>query len=218
MENNKTIFMLLLLTISVSLLGTFFTLNKLSSIGTSQITGMATSDTGAARIQIEDLLAIDIDDNNNTIDFGNCTPTSIVNTNVSISSYMTEAEVNATAMKCKASNIPAGIVVLNTGNINANVTVYYSVNGTVLLGSTRGELYYKSADAASNGGCTAGFIQTDWTEVTLTGPSNKYNVCENMTSGEFSNRATFWVNLTVPNDARTTVTNTSRLTFEAAVV
>jgi len=167
-------------------------------------TGFAEQDTGKTRIQIADLLAIDVDDNNALIDFGNCTPPQVVGTEASISSFFTEAQINNTNMtKCVSPNTPANITIWNTGNVYANVTVNTDKTAQDLLVSTRAEIFYLTQNSTTNGGCAAADTQASWTEMALTGTAANYSICKNLTFGEFTSRVEFYINLTVPNDART---------------
>lgn len=221
-QANKTIITLLLLTMVVTLSGTFIVLTRLgdmSSQGLGGITGMAKSDIGYAKIFIADVLAIDVPANNDTIDFGNCTPPTTTNTNVTISSEMTEGEVNATGGGigfggCTGSNIPAAIVILNTGNVPAIVNVSTDALGPNVMTSTRAEIYYKTTNGAINPGCGgAGDLVANWDLFDATGTD--FRACDNLTSGESSNTFYFWINLTLPNDAATTSRSNATLTFQA---
>jgi hypothetical protein len=214
--NNKVLISIMVITMIISLGGTFLIVSKMSSLQPKQVvyTGLATSDIGSARIEIEDTLSIDVDAGNGSIDFGTCIPPTNPNTNASISSQMTKVALNLTGMTCGGTiNIPKAIVISNVGNIPANITVTTSMTGSTLLGGTsRGEFYYKSTNATVNGGCGASKIQATYAKFAST--ITRYNVCKNLTTtaGNY-NKVYFWANLTVPNDAKTSGSDTATLTF-----
>jgi len=222
--SRSTVVGILVFTLMVSLATTYLTLNKISNAVRPMpvtISGFATSDTGRARIHIEDLLAIDVDNNSNLINFGECTPTSITNSNVSISSEMNETEINATGMSCSNSTLPSFIKILNVGNVEANVSVYSNKLGPDLLVSSRGEIYYRTVNGTTNGGCALANTQPDYLEISGIGPGNRTNACNNLTPGSLTNSVNFYVNLTVPNDAETPEIaegNLVTFTFEAFVL
>jgi hypothetical protein len=216
--NSKVLVGIMIVTMLISLGGTFLLVSKISSLQPKQVvyTGYATSEQGSAIIEIQSMLSIDVDNNNNTIDFGLCNPPQDSDTNASISSAMTETQINATLMNCSGAQTPAAIVIVNVGNVPANITVKTAKLGSTLLGGTsRGEFFYKTSNASTNGGCGASRIQTAYTK--FTSITTEYNVCRNLTTtaGTF-NRVFFWVNLTVPNDASTPAGaggDTATLTF-----
>jgi len=210
---------ILVIALITSLGGTFIVLTKMSRLvepGGPIPTGLAQIDTGVTRIQIEDLLAIDVNDNNQLIDFGECVPTSVPSSNVSISSEMNQSEINATAMSCVNSTLPAYLLIQNVGNVDANVTVYAGKLGPDLLTSSRAEIYYRTTNGTNMSGCKQSDAQTNYLQFTGIGEGNKTKVCLNLTPGEDTNSVLFWVNLTVPNDARTPGTGPNvTLTFQA---
>lgn len=211
---------ILISTMIISMAGTLIVVTKMSDLFAPEeqkATGFAEFDTGYAKIFINSVLAIDVDDDNNTIDFGDCTPTTIPSSNVSISSEMNETEINLTAMSCANSTLPAYIKILNTGNVDANLTVYSNKLGDELLSSSRGEIYYKAVNGTTNGGCALADLQSTYYLFDGVGLTNRTKVCENLTWGGTSNTVYVYINLTVPNDARTPETaegDTVNLTFE----
>lgn len=210
--DNRIVFSVLIVAIAVSVGGTGLVLNKMNSMaeqGSYSFTGMATSDQGYARINIEDLLAIDVDNTNDAIDFGDCQLSLNQTENASIASHLTEAELNSTdnGINCSNSNLPAFIKVLNTGNVDAEINLTSDMTGSDLLTSADAEFYYKSN---STGDCDSGAVAS-YTIIDNTG--NDYEVCTNLTFGG-SDGVDVYVNLTVPNDASTATTGgEATLTF-----
>jgi hypothetical protein len=73
--DNRTIIVALVVAIVVSLGGTGFILMKMSELTQVQgVTGLLSDDLGEARITIASTTAIEVDNTNNTINFGTCTP------------------------------------------------------------------------------------------------------------------------------------------------
>lgn len=215
--NNQLIVGIMIITMIISIGGTFLLVNKISTLQPRQVgyTGFAASDTGSAKIIIASTLSIEVDDPG-LIDFGTCLPPSVTNTNASISSEMTEAALNGTIMNCSNTNIPRALNISNVGNIGANITVVTAKLGTTLLGGTsRGEFFYRTTNATTNGGCSLARTQATYNKFISTVAS--YKVCDNLTTtGGTLNKVYFWVNLTVPNDASTTAGaggDTATLTF-----
>ncbi len=198
--DNRVVFGVLIVAIALSVGGTGLVLHKLNNItesGTYGVTGMATSDQGYAEITIEDLLAIDVDSDNNRINFGNCQLLLNSSENASVASHLTESQINSTdGVNCSGSNLPAFIRVLNTGNVDAEINMTSSHTGTDLLDSTESEFFYKSNSSA---GCASG-LQPSYTLVDST--SSDYQVCTNLTYGE-QNSVDVAVNLTLQSDSTT---------------
>lgn len=207
--HNNTVIAVLLIAVVVSIGGTslvVYKMNKLASIP-YEITGLATSGDGYARIQIEDMLAIEVDSVYDIINFGSCSVSAVTEGGtVSISSEMSQSDINTTTdLTCTGSSNIGGtggfIQVNNVGNVYANVTVSTNKNGSSLLGRSAAEFYYKSDNASTNGGCADADTQSSYTMFTT--QNQKEVFCDNLTYGEDSYAAALYINLTVPWNAIT---------------
>jgi len=207
--SNKMVISILLITMVVSLGGTFMVLTKMSAIQPGRVvfTGMATyDDYGYADIQIASTLAIDVVAGNTTIDFGTCTFNSSGSGTAEISSAMSEADINATPnINCSSSSgIPGALVVENTGNMDCNLTFSSQHNATGILTAALSVFRFRASDNVANPGCDGGSLTTSWTDIAST--SADYIVCTNLTRGSAGvQRVDVWLNFTVPKAASTPV-------------
>ncbi len=211
--SNKTLAMFLVAAIVVSIAGTIISLNKLGEVS---YTGYALTDTGQVNISVGTTLSITTQDDN-TIDFGTCTPQG--GTDVVISSEV--ANGDATYGICSGFT-PDEILVRNDGNVNANVTINASdwgeAHGGTFLPSSSGNSWiaYKITNASSaggyNGGCVGNY-QSTYTNITNTYNSNMLG-CDNLSAHATDNSFEFDVEILVPNDAQST-TSSLTLTFIA---
>lgn len=207
--SNRALAMFLLAAIVVTLGGTIVSLNKLDSVST---TGLATTDTGTGNVSISvgETVSIILDDD--TFDFGTCTPSNSVDLNVNTTS--------AGDATCDSdANDPFEI--RNDGNVDVNVTVNASQVGDKSGGSLLADggagtsaIYYESAsdgsrsagagtDGPGAGGCQSGAVGS-WTEFTST--STEYIVCSNLTSSGTpagANTVLMDVRITIPAQAPT---------------
>ena len=219
--NNKIVVSILIVAIIVSIGGTtavLYKMNQITEITGSKITGQAT---GEVKIDISDLLAIDIDPENSEINFGSCDPSGIpTGGNASISSEMTEAEINSTTdLSCSDSNLHnevdgTYIGILNVGNVEAVVTMTSTQTGSGLLNAEGSQFFYRTVSPSVGGGCTG--TQDEYTEITNTGAD--YDVCGELSSGD-DNAVWLYTNLTIPKNADTgSSENTAVLEFTAGSI
>jgi len=209
--NDNLLVLTIVAAIIISMGGTFTVLTKMTLLDVkpkAHITGFATNDTGYVNITIIAELSIDVDDNNDTIDFGVCNapPAGIE----SINSSYDEATLNATSpsINCTHSNLPAYLRVLNIGNVIANITINSTRNGTSLLTSSNARIWFAAREELA-ADCTQG-LATSWTEIADN--QTAYTICERFTTGSSGIR--IFMNLTIPSDASTGGGNrNSTLTF-----
>ncbi|MFT4250355.1 MAG: hypothetical protein ACMXYD_03270 [Candidatus Woesearchaeota archaeon] len=172
------------------------------------LTGMASTDTGAVSLTINETLAIQVVPDNSSIDFGTCNL--VPGESITVDSNLTVGAQDASAGNCTgADTFPSRIQVRNIGNVNAAVTVQVSVATSAFLPSDIGaNLDYATY---SDGSCTGSMVgsYTAITQSPTTACTNLQNV-----SGSF------WMPLRViiPPDTQTSQSTTSNtITFTAAI-
>ena len=189
--------------IILSMGGTFTVLTKMTDLNPkAYITGFATNDTGYVNITIIAEVSIDVDDNNDTIDFGVCN--SPPNPNIgSINSSYNEATLNSSSayINCSHTNLPAYLRIINIGNVAANVTIATDkiANGTnSLLSSSNARMFFSARDETL-GDCEDN-LAIDWT--LLEHIDTDYVICEKLDFGASESLRVF-INLTIPFDSST---------------
>ena len=172
--SNKTLAVLLVCAIAVSLGGTLLTLNKVTD---RSLTGLATSNqTGTASVQVESVTQITLV--NNLVDFGggyvndscsNCTMISNATNNPSCCLDLTGTGWT------NPSSYNHGFLIRNDGNYNVSVRMNASTNATSLIGGSNPQLqmrayqgisstYSATTDDTQNA-CSGGFSNTGWMDV-----------------------------------------------------
>ena len=209
--SNKTLALLLLAAMVVSLGGTIISVSQISDLQT----GMATTPTGNVDLNVQGALSITTDDANQ-INFGDCTPLSGENGVIN-----SEQGKNTTTVCSGNGNLPSNISVRNNGNVDANVTIQAddvgeAHGGSFIPSNSSGasELRYKTADSGvsgNQGGCT-GTLQTSYTNITTAG--TEYTGCSVLTPGSTQNSFLTNIELVVPFDA-TPGSSSVTLTFTA---
>lgn len=203
---NKTLGLLLIAAIVVSLGGTFVSLNKLGGVST---TGYATNnETGTVTLTVDTALSILVSDNN--INFGSCTPQAV---NIFLDSELGAGGVNNTY--CTGGTFPDRLVIDNDGNIDANVTVRSTHNGTTMF-DTQGGLAYKIANESGNEGCYGAQVQTTYLNFTVTNstdPTYKYGGCSNLSYVDGNDEIAMFAQIMLPPS--TTTASTATIQFEA---
>ena len=141
--SNKSLALLLVAAIVISLGGTFLSLNKLSQIivlAPPRVTGRALTDAGQVNLTIEQNASCTVDTN---VNFGSGQPQAIViDTDTANSGGFNDCSANA-------DTTCGGIIVNNTGNRLLNVTFSSTKNGSEFLGGTSldNQFQYKIDDA-----------------------------------------------------------------------
>jgi hypothetical protein len=168
--SNKSLVLLLLAAIVISLGGTFISLNKLNQEGP---TGLAA---GQVNLTMSPSASCRIDSN---VTFGSGTqPVSMIF--IGTNNTNTGTGFN----DCTTNPLCYGMMVNNTGNVNVNVTFYSNINGTTLLGGPgagNDDFNYSvmsgtNAMPAIEPGCQLG-LKSAWTYVNETVTL----ICSNLT-------------------------------------
>lgn len=181
--SNKTLAVMLLAAIVVSLGGTFISLNKLGAIST---TGHSTAD-GTVQLNIATNLEITTD--NSGINFGEC----VLGDNAAGFTINSETPGGNANGNCSTYSVEDGITVRNSGNVNALVVfnvdkIGSAQSGTFLnTGSTNSSIAYKLVNEGATvvagtfgAGCNSGLGATSYTIFTNT---SDHAVCGNLTTG-----------------------------------
>lgn len=198
--SNKTLAVMLLAAIVVSLGGTFISLNRLGTAGSP--TGHAINPQGNVSLDINSSLSITTIDNHE-IDFGMCVlgPDSA---GITINSNRTESTAN-----CANGGTVNPIIVRNNGNINAIITVQSakvgtSQGGTFLnTGSTNSSLQYRVTNTSRHvtyeGGCISGLGSSAYATFATAGA--EYGICNNLQSHGVRNSVEVDFQIVIPTAA-----------------
>ena len=213
--SNKTLGVLLIAAIVVSLGGTFVSLNKLGGVSP---TGYATNNvTGTVQLTVgtSTSIVINTDTYDNVVDFGECSP--------GASMLFLDSDNGASVgdnAECTGSSLGASgdyIQIENDGNIDANVTVRASVNGTNLF-DTNGGLAYKMTNTSGDEGCYGLQAQLTYLNFTVeddgsVGGGDDNPLCSNLTFADSTDMIDVSFQVALPPS--TTSAGSSTITFEA---
>ena len=200
---NKSLALLLVAAIVISLGGTLISLNKLSQQG---LTGLAA---GTVVLNVSENMSCTISSN---VSFGTSTAQILTIVNLS-----TNGSNSNGFNDCTSNDACRGMMINNTGNVNVNVTFKSDVNGTTLLGgpgASPASFNYSAVNGSNNGallpGCNSG-LKTAWGYVNETTTT----ICTNLTSLSTNNVMTIEYNVTI--DANTPATyKTATITITCA--
>jgi hypothetical protein len=195
--SNKSLALLLVAAIVISLGGALISLNKLNEMGT---TGMA-SYFGSVQATINSNISCNVDTN---VSFG--TGYVLANTTISSDKANSGGFNDCTAASC------TGMTVNNSGNVNVNVTFNCSTTGSSLLAGQTGandnqfQWEVRNGTATSNGadgtlgGCSSGGLNASVYKVWQIINSSVIPICANLTYAGGKRVITFEYNLTIMPD------------------
>jgi len=193
--SNKTLAVLLVVTIAISLTGTILSLNTLQE---SKLTGYATyNDTGKAQVIISSSTVLRFIVN--TIDFGTGSVNSTGYTNCTL--YVNGSSgtsINRTA-GCINFNTTAGgpLVLENDGTTYINVTINASTNAAEFINGTSPQFQYQIQENET-GSCLSGAAATTWTDVVK---GTVTQICGNMSYIDANDTLRMGILVTIPADA-----------------
>jgi hypothetical protein len=214
--SNKTLAILMVGAIIVSLTGTLISINRVSKVSPyiplgqqRQITGLALQDTGNVTVNIQGQTSLAV---RRGIDFGSITPNGTLN----ISSDYTLIGRGGT-YDCSVVANCSGLELENDGNTALNVTMNSSSNATDLIGGTAPiwSFYVASGNGSNtgnatrpDGGCTnipPMYNSNAWTTFQK---NTNYIICNGTGSAglwfnDTNDTITIEFNLTIPGDATT---------------
>jgi hypothetical protein len=200
--SNKTLAMLLVVAIVVSLAGTFMSLNKLATLRFPVITGMA-SDTGTADVEIEETSSIVF--TVSAIDFGTGHTNGSQASTCSL--WSDSGGGGYTAADICVNFTGSGynsLQLQNDGNMNLSVNLSVSNDGSTLIGGS-GPMFRFMGEESGGNPCV-GTLQTAWTEL-VTGASGT-SFCDEWDAAD-ANTIYVHLNLTIPVDASQGVTQST---------
>lgn len=203
--SNRTLGLLLVAAIVVSIGGTFISLNSLNDLGGAP-TGFATTDTGNVTLTVSNVVSIIVNDS--SIDFGACTM--VINaTKTSSDYYSNSSDGYADIAECSNhASFPDNISVQNIGNTNATVTVQSNIGATTLFGDSSATMKYIGITDPAQPGC--GTEVTTWTELT-TSPTT---VCSDFNFVDGSDQFLFDVYVHLTQNSKSG--GTADITFTAS--
>src|SRR3989338_1072848 len=213
--SNKTLVLLLLAAITISLGGTFMSLNRLNTITKSAITGFATAnESGVTTLTVLGYNSISLI-GPTTLAMGSCTPTggngSWVNTSVDTT-------------VCSAANENLlNFTIENDGNQAVNVTVRSNVtNAQFFGGGTDPKFRFIVQNTSSRTGCFRNFYdnQTEngvYTEFANATPT-EYWGCANLTFPNTADQMVTEFLWFIPSDAPPIGARAALISFQAATI
>ncbi len=167
--SNRTLGLLLVAAIVVSVGGTLMSLNQLETISP---TGFASSDTGTVTLTITQTASLTLDDD--TIDFGSCTTDTEATFTTYNGSLAAAGENNS--LCSNSVGLPDSMTIRNSGTVDISVTMNASANGSTLFNSPSSKWYYSMSNGA--GTSCNGTLQSSWTAVD--DPLNNLAVCDQL--------------------------------------
>lgn len=158
--SNRTLAILLVVAIAISLGGTIVSLNRLAGVGAPVVTGFATDDKGTASVNITSQASITFEINNNSIDWGNGWVNSSQSGTCQMTATSTQAGVDegSESTACKgdwAGASQGALVIENNGNVNISVMVQVNATATEFLGTGGGFAFI--VNESEVGACNATF-------------------------------------------------------------
>jgi len=189
--SNKSLALLLVAAIVISLGGTLISINKLNQQG---LTGLAA---GTVVLNVSENMSCTISSN---VSFGTSTTQILTIVNLSTNGSNSNGFTD-----CLAQDACRGMMINNTGNMNVNVTFSSDKNGTTLLGgpeATNTSFQYSVVNGSNNGallpGCNSG-LKTAWTYANETTTA----ICTNLTALSTNNAMTIEYNITIDGNTPT---------------
>lgn len=208
--SNKTMALLLVAAMFVSLGGTMVTLNTLGS----GITGFATTDQGTASINITGDLSIEF--TTAEVDFG----TGYTNdSGGGMEQCIISTDGTAAAGDCVDFTTPAGpFVIENIGNQDASLNIDFNgATANSFIGGTGAAFEYRMVDIGGTASCTTGVGPTTFTDVSTT-PADVCNgtgVGTGFLFADGDDELELHINVSIPQDAPVAA-NTATITATAS--
>ena len=195
--SNRTLAYLLLITLVISLGGTFISLNQLGNVGQPKISGSATSATGTGSLTTGSSLGLTLI--TSSIQFGTCYPgagnTTVVRSNDTTNNGTGDSRCTFAG---PAAN-PQNFTVENSGTQGINVSL--QSNSIQLTGGTYNQsLWFAYVNATNSPGCyKAGLAHATWWNITTVATDNQ--TCANLSAGASNKRIWVFLQLYIPYDA-----------------
>ena len=197
--SNKTLAILLIGAIVISLGGTLISLNRLARIRIPGITGFAGTDTATLDVTISDTTQVNW--TTSTISWVNGTV--VYQKRCELNSYATPDAANCTDFTPNTD----GLVLENTGNKNVSLNISTSKDAAGFIGGTAPGYQWNASDLEP-GSCieSAGFDAATW--YSGSGSTTYKEVCSNFQAGEGIDSMNFDVRVIIADDAVGTKSDT----------
>ena len=195
--SNRTLAILLILAIAISLGGTIISLNRFTQV--NMITGLAGSSTGSARVNVTSTASLRFV--KNATNFGDGS----VNTSAGNQYCRLTAEelidYNGTAATCIGFNTSREeLEIENDGNTLLNVTLASAKTPAQFIGGTTPEFMWK-VDANESLVCDGSIAPADWTTVSTT----DLQICPKLDFQNGNDSLDVHFNITIPYNSLTGV-------------
>lgn len=205
--SNKTLALLLVAAVVVSLGGTILSLNRLSRLSVPSTGFVTSSGTTSVDVTTQSSIRFAI----SSVDFG----TGSVNTTGGFQNCTLTINSSSTIVKngCtgfNSTNIGDTFILENDGNTNLNVTLNSTKAASAFIGGTA-PLYKYAVSNNETSSCTGTITGAGWTDVATTDP----NICTNLTYNDNADTLRIGINITIPYDAVGTKTATFTATGTA---
>ncbi len=191
--SNKTLAILLIGAIVISLGGTLISLNRLTRVRMPGITGFATDE---ATIALQIIQLIEVQWKIDSINWG----TGKVITNRSgctLKSFPTSIGPNCTGTGFEAQE--DGLILENTGNVDVNLTIKTGDSANQFIGGAN-PVYKWKGNNSEAGSCvaSAGFVLNQFYNATI---NTERHVCSNFSANDGLDEMRFDVEIWIPSNA-----------------
>ena len=219
--SNRALAILLIVAIAISLGGTIVSLNRLSIVRVPIATGLASTDTGTATINITSTASLIF--TTATVAFGN----GWVNGSAGTFCRMTAEGGGTGIVSSECEDWTAGkaaLVLENNGNVNVSVDIQVNATGTEFLGSGGIFEYAVNESEAGSCGITGSYLNastnaSDETWFSVTVADADTGVCENFeTTGADTLYVHLRLNISSTSDMVGKGTSTAVITAEGTTV
>ncbi|MCX8147591.1 MAG: hypothetical protein N3D84_03940 [Candidatus Woesearchaeota archaeon] len=204
--SNKTVVVLLVLAILISIAGTFYSVSKLKAVS-SGITGAdILTQEGNVQATITSVTAINF--TVNSVSFGTGTVAAICNN----CTMHTPSVIDSTC--CVGFTSPAsGLVLENIGNKNASINLNFSNNAASFIGGTN-PLFQLNVTEGEEGSCTnssapGSALAETWKNTFADVPTDNSEVCGNMHPDQGFDKLVFDIKVRIPDNSLTGLRNTT---------
>ena len=195
--SNKTLALVLVVALVVSMTGTLLSLNRLQSIGIRGITGRAGSDQGNVTLTVSSAASLIF--RINAINFGSGT----INTSAGVNNCTMDSMGNRNAGCASFTTVTQGLVLENDGNENLSVTMNSTVNSTDFIGGTieGGPLFQWNITNNESTSCKTGLYAGNGTFVDVN--KSQMDICSDFVWQDTVDSILVHVLVRIPSDSLT---------------
>jgi hypothetical protein len=202
--SNKTLAFLIVGAIAISLMGTLFSMSRITKIGVPAVSGQATTNAATASMTIASSLSIKLAVS--SLDFGNCRPGSAPG---SWFDSNDTGKYGTGIGQCDNLNHVGNITVENDGSALANVTI--NISTTDMTGGTpdNRSVWFATYNLLSRPGCIAA-VSHGWTNMT----GVEIPTCQELNFSDSNDSIMNYFGVWAPSDA-TAASRTATVTYVA---